>query len=76
MLEKVKSKSDLGLNGGHRLLGNEISNSEFKGFVVSEIRHIKETIRELKPRIANNEKVLWIGGGVLIVIIIVLRVVF
>ena len=67
-------KEDYDFNGERRLLGREISNHEFKGYMVAEIKNIKDIIAELKPRIAQNERMLWGGLGAVTFLLIILQI--
>jgi len=50
-------RQELGINGEHRVLGNEIDAAEFRGYMISEVKHLKELINEGKKERRYDVKV-------------------
>lgn len=44
----LHEKKEYGVNGEHRVLGREFDMHEFKGYTISEIRNIKDILKEMK----------------------------
>ena len=44
----IPNKESLGINGEHKALGNEFGMAEFKGFMISEVSNIKDSVKEIK----------------------------
>ena len=53
---KVRTKKDLGIDGVHSKLGNELNMPEFKGFMTSEMGNMKDYIKEMKEELKEEIK--------------------
>ena len=54
----IPSKQSLGINGEHKALGREITMLEFKGFMISEVSNIKDSVKEIKEENSKQWKVI------------------
>jgi len=52
----VRTKKDLGINGVHSKLGNEVNMPEFKGFMTSEMGNMKDYMKEMKEELKQEIK--------------------
>lgn len=52
----MRTKKDLGINGVHSKLGNEVDMPEFKGFMTSEMGNMKDYMKEMKEELKEEIK--------------------